>query len=72
MLNVGHEFYALLCQGSLSHGLCLCKTHLCLCRFGDGYTVTVRLTGAHPDLSPVKEFFDETFPGARLQVSLMQ
>ncbi|XP_065190640.1 phospholipid-transporting ATPase ABCA1-like isoform X1 [Sycon ciliatum] len=36
-------------------------------KFGNGYTVTVRLTGTHPDLTPVKEFFSETFPGSFLQ-----
>jgi ABC-type multidrug transport system ATPase subunit len=36
-------------------------------RFGDGYTITVRLAGSFPDLKPTKTFFETTFPEAELK-----
>lgn len=42
----------------------------CLCpalRFGDGYTIVVRIAGSNPDLKPVQEFFGLAFPGSVLK-----
>ena len=39
-------------------------------RFGDGYTVTLRVAGLNPNIQPVKEFCQETFRGATLKVSV--
>nr|KAF6482818.1 ATP binding cassette subfamily A member 1 [Rousettus aegyptiacus] len=36
-------------------------------RFGDGYTIVVRIAGANPDLKPVQEFFGLAFPGSVLK-----
>ncbi|NXG49380.1 ABCA1 protein, partial [Psilopogon haemacephalus] len=36
-------------------------------RFGDGYTIVVRIAGANPDLKPVEEFFGLAFPGSVLK-----
>lgn len=36
-------------------------------RFGDGYTVIVRVGGSPPALGPVEEFVHETFPGSVLK-----
>uniref|UniRef100_A0A8C3L206 P-type phospholipid transporter n=1 Tax=Chrysolophus pictus TaxID=9089 RepID=A0A8C3L206_CHRPC len=36
-------------------------------RFGDGYTIVVRIAGANPDLKPVEEFFGNAFPGSVLK-----
>ncbi|KAL8202962.1 UNVERIFIED_CONTAM: ATP-binding cassette sub- A member 1 [Gekko kuhli] len=36
-------------------------------RFGDGYTIIVRITGANPDLKPVQDFFELAFPGSVLK-----
>ncbi|XP_075582540.1 phospholipid-transporting ATPase ABCA1 isoform X5 [Pelecanus crispus] len=36
-------------------------------RFGDGYTIVVRIAGANPDLKPVEEFFGHAFPGSVLK-----
>ena len=33
-------------------------------RFGDGYTVTLRVGGASPDLQSVEKFITDVFPGA--------
>lgn len=37
------------------------------CRFGDGYTIVVRIAGSNPDLKPVQEFFGLAFPGSVLK-----
>nr|XP_033774294.1 phospholipid-transporting ATPase ABCA1 [Geotrypetes seraphini] len=36
-------------------------------KFGDGYTIVVRITGSNPDLKPVEEFFGHAFPGSVLK-----
>lgn len=36
-------------------------------RFGDGYTIVVRIAGSNPDLKPVQEFFGLAFPGSVLK-----
>ncbi|XP_075450764.1 phospholipid-transporting ATPase ABCA1 isoform X2 [Ascaphus truei] len=36
-------------------------------RFGDGYTIVVRITGSNPDLKPVEDFFSHAFPGSVLK-----
>ncbi|KAJ6657074.1 hypothetical protein lerEdw1_002819 [Lerista edwardsae] len=36
-------------------------------RFGDGYTIVVRIAGANPDLKPVQDFFELAFPGSVLK-----
>lgn len=38
-----------------------------LSRFGDGYTVVVRVGGSPPALKPVEDFVQETFPGSVLK-----
>ena len=39
-----------------------------LIRFGDGYTVIVRVSGEQPDMESVVDFFTAEFPGALLKV----
>lgn len=36
-------------------------------RFGEGYTIIVRIAGSNPDLKPVQEFFEHAFPGSVLK-----
>lgn len=36
-------------------------------RFGDGYTVIVRVGGSPPALQPVEDFVQQTFPGSVLK-----
>ncbi|XP_078733168.1 phospholipid-transporting ATPase ABCA1-like [Lampetra fluviatilis] len=36
-------------------------------KFGDGYTVTLRVAGSPPVLPPVEEFIDSAFPGSLLK-----
>lgn len=36
-------------------------------RFGDGYTVIVRVGGSPPALKPVEDFVQQTFPGSILK-----
>lgn len=36
-------------------------------RFGDGYTVIIRVSGEHPDLDPVMDFFNSEFPKSVLK-----
>ncbi|XP_068090528.1 phospholipid-transporting ATPase ABCA1 isoform X3 [Hyperolius riggenbachi] len=36
-------------------------------KFGDGYTIVVRIGGSNPDLKPVEEFFSHAFPGSVLK-----
>lgn len=36
-------------------------------KFGDGYTIVVRISGSNPDLKPVEEFFAIAFPGSVLK-----
>lgn len=36
-------------------------------RFGDGYTVIVRVGGSPPELQPVEDFVQQTFPGSVLK-----
>ncbi|XP_053558600.1 phospholipid-transporting ATPase ABCA1 isoform X2 [Bombina bombina] len=36
-------------------------------RFGDGYTIVVRIGGTNPDMKPVEEFFSHAFPGSVLK-----
>lgn len=36
-------------------------------RFGDGYTVIVRVGGSPPALKPVEDFVQKTFPGSVLK-----
>jgi len=51
---------------SLSEALNSCAGPL-VYRFGDGYTIVVRIAGANPDLKPVEEFFGLAFPGSVLK-----
>ena len=37
-------------------------------RYGDGYTVTLRIGGEEPNLDAVSEFISSLFPGAVLKV----
>ena len=37
-------------------------------RYGDGYTVTLRIGGEDPNLDAVSEFISSLFPGAVLKV----
>ena len=37
------------------------------CRFGDGYTVIIRVSGQEPDLQPLMSFIETTFPSAELK-----
>ncbi|XP_077445156.1 phospholipid-transporting ATPase ABCA1 isoform X1 [Stigmatopora argus] len=46
------------CLGSIQH----LKS-----RFGEGYTVTIRVGGRPPDLNPVRDFVGKTFPGSILK-----
>jgi len=39
----------------------------CLSRFGDGYTVTIHLSGEQPDIVPVQQFMAETFANSQLR-----
>lgn len=39
------------------------------CRYGDGYTVILRIAGTMPDLDPVKTFMETTFLQCVLKVS---
>lgn len=41
--------------------------HLSSYRFGDGYTVIVRVGGSPPQLKPVEDFVQETFPDSVLK-----
>ena len=50
----------LCCLGSIQH----LKN-----RFGDGYTIKVKVGGHIPNLTPVIHFFNDTFPNALLKVS---
>lgn len=43
------------------------KSNVFVCRFGDGYTVIVRVQGSPADLSAVEEFVTQTFPGSVLK-----
>ncbi|KAL7988597.1 hypothetical protein Chor_007516 [Crotalus horridus] len=36
-------------------------------RFGEGYTIIVRIAGGNPDLTPVENFFKLAFPGSVLK-----
>ena len=36
-------------------------------RFGDGYTVIVRVSGEFPDMDPVMEYFNSQFPNPVLK-----
>lgn len=36
-------------------------------RFGDGYTITLRVSGPGPDLRPVETFIQDSFPGIVLK-----
>ncbi len=38
-----------------------------LYRFGDGYTVIVRVSGQDPDLHPLMTYIEDTFGGAQLK-----
>ena len=40
-------------------------------RFGDGYTVTLRIGGENPDLEGVSELIKSLFPAAVLKVLLL-
>lgn len=39
-------------------------------RYGDGYTVTLRIGGENPNLEAVSEFIKSLFPSAVLKVSI--
>lgn len=42
----------------------------CICllpRFGDGYTIILRVAGPDPDLQPVMEFIERELPGSTLK-----
>uniref|UniRef100_A0A3Q2YND9 P-type phospholipid transporter n=1 Tax=Hippocampus comes TaxID=109280 RepID=A0A3Q2YND9_HIPCM len=49
------------------HFKCLGSIQHLKSRFGDGYTVTVRVGGHPPLLKPVEDFVDQTFPGSVLK-----
>ena len=36
-------------------------------RFGDGYTVIIRVSGEFPDMDPVMQYIESHFPGAILK-----
>lgn len=36
-------------------------------RFGDGYTIILRVAGPDPDLRPVMEFIEQELPGSTLK-----
>ncbi|XP_053321852.1 phospholipid-transporting ATPase ABCA1 isoform X2 [Spea bombifrons] len=36
-------------------------------KFGDGYTIVLRVSGSNPDLKPVEDFFSQAFPGSVLK-----
>ena len=38
-----------------------------LARFGDGYTVTIRLGGERPNAMPLQQFMSETFGSSQLR-----
>ena len=38
-------------------------------KYGDGYSVILKVTGAAPDIEPAKTFMKEQFPGATLKES---
>ena len=40
---------------------------MCACRFGDGYTIILRVAGPDPDLGPVMEFIEHELPGSTLK-----
>ena len=40
---------------------------MCGIRFGEGYTLIVRVGGSPPTLAPVEEFVQDTFPGSVLK-----
>ncbi|KAJ8306341.1 hypothetical protein KUTeg_016886 [Tegillarca granosa] len=40
---------------------CIGSTQHLKNRFGDGYTVKIRVSGEHPDLHPIEEFINNTF-----------
>lgn len=40
---------------------------LCVCRFGDGYTIILRVAGPDPDLSPVMKFIESELLGSTLK-----
>lgn len=48
--------------------MCLC---VCVCsslyRFGDGYTIILRVAGPEPDLQPVMKFIEIELPGSILK-----
>lgn len=58
----------LVCGSSLflSGTKCVIMTSLFF-RFGDGYTVIVRVGGSPPALKPVEDFVQKTFPGSVLK-----
>lgn len=39
----------------------------CVVRFGDGYTIILRVAGPDPDLRPVMEFIEQELPGSTLK-----
>lgn len=39
----------------------------CVVRFGDGYTIILRVAGPDPDLRPVMEFIERELPGSTLK-----
>ncbi|KAF3697971.1 ATP-binding cassette sub-family A member 7 [Channa argus] len=49
------------------HFKCLGSIQHLKSRFGDGYTVTVRVGGSPPVLKPVEDFVQQTFPGGILK-----
>ena len=38
-----------------------------LSRFGDGYTIILRVSGENPDMDPVKRFISKRFPRSQLR-----
>ena len=56
------------CRGKLLYGVPILKALICNSRFGDGYTVTLRIGGENPDLEAVTEFIKSLFPAAVLKV----
>ncbi|KAF3837016.1 hypothetical protein F7725_004480 [Dissostichus mawsoni] len=55
------------CLGSIQHLKSRKLTCVFSSRFGDGYTVTVRVGGSPPVLKPVEDFVQQGFPGSVLK-----
>ena len=71
--QIGFSFFGYLCTYITVSVCCAvtapCNMCVCVCgiRFGEGYTLIVRVGGSPPTLAPVVEFVQETFPGSVLK-----